>query len=61
MSVVLSEMLLPFAGYCRVLTGFARDGALRQWLDSQPVSCVLVCFSDCDPFPVRITIMINLF
>lgn len=61
MSVVLREMLLPFDGYCRVLTGLARDGALKQWLDSQRVPCVLICFSDCEPFPVRITIMINLF
>jgi len=61
MSVVLSGVLLSSDVSCRVsTTGFARDRSLRQELDSQPVSYVLICFSGSNPLPVRITIIINI-
>lgn len=58
MSVYLSGVLLPFDGYCRVLTmGLVRYKALREGLDSQPISCVLICFSSSEPFPVSMTVI----
>lgn len=59
---ILSGVLLPFGGYCNmgVNNWFGKDGALRQELDSQHVFCVPLFFSGSDPFPVRITITINI-